>query len=145
MIEMLSGTSAGWLTVLKTMNSPRRSIFASSDTFIGGSIGISPSPSHWPISGSNAFIVGLLSEGIAFKLASMGITTGGRGATEDGLTRTGHDDRTTRRRFHLAPEMTPPNCHGRGRAVLSAPVGDSSNVLSGSGRTHRFARQRRRP
>ena len=42
------------------MNSPRRSTFASTEIFIGGSIGISPSPCHSPISGSNSFIVGLL-------------------------------------------------------------------------------------
>src|SRR6266545_8309070 len=61
MIETLSGTSAGSATELKMMNSPRRSIFASSEIFIGGSIGNSPSPCHSPISGSNCFIVSLLS------------------------------------------------------------------------------------
>src|SRR5438552_11128155 len=60
MIETLSGISAGSPTVLMTMNSPRRSIFASTEIFIGGSIGTSPSPCHSPISGSNSFIVGLL-------------------------------------------------------------------------------------
>jgi hypothetical protein len=60
MIEMLSGTSAGWPTELKTMNSPRRSIFASIEIFIGGFIATSPSPCHSPISGWKSFIVGLL-------------------------------------------------------------------------------------
>src|SRR5438067_9310935 len=60
MIEMLSGTSAGWPTDLKTMNLPRRSIFASWEIFNGGSIGISPSPCHSPIRRSNSFIAGLL-------------------------------------------------------------------------------------
>jgi len=59
MIETLSGRSAGSPIELKTMNSPRRAIFASSDIFIGGSIGNSPSPCHSPISGSNFFMVGL--------------------------------------------------------------------------------------
>ena len=56
MIEMLSGISAGSLTELKTMNLPRRSIFVSAESFIGGSIGTSPSLCHSPISGSNSFI-----------------------------------------------------------------------------------------
>src|SRR2546427_2395708 len=63
MIETLSGTSAGSPTELKTMNSPRRSIFACMEILIGGSIGTSPSPCHSPISGWNSFIVGLLFRG----------------------------------------------------------------------------------
>ena len=66
MIEMLSGTPPGLATALKTINSPRRSIFASSEICIGGSIGISPSPCHSPISGSNSFIIGLHFRGISF-------------------------------------------------------------------------------
>src|SRR5687768_592030 len=38
-------------------DSPRRSIFESTVSFIGGST-ISPSPCHSPISGSNSFIAG---------------------------------------------------------------------------------------
>src|SRR6266540_868625 len=67
MIETLSGISAGSPTERKTMNSPRRSIFASSEIFIGGSTGISPSPCHSPISGSNSFIVGLLFRATAYE------------------------------------------------------------------------------
>jgi hypothetical protein len=59
MIETLSGTSAGSPTERRTMNSPRRSTVASTEIFIGGSIGISPSPCHSPISGSKSFIGGL--------------------------------------------------------------------------------------
>src|SRR5712691_577866 len=68
MIETLSGISAGWLTELITMNSPRRSIFASTEIFIGGSIGTSPSPCHSPISGWKSFIVGLLFRGSRSKI-----------------------------------------------------------------------------
>src|ERR1700730_13972818 len=63
MIETLSGTSAGSPTELMTMNLPRRSIFCSTEIFIGGSIGTSPSPCHSPISGSNSFIICLLFPG----------------------------------------------------------------------------------
>src|SRR6267143_3065972 len=63
MIETLSGTSAGSPTELITMNSPRRSIFTSTEIFIGGSNGTAPSPCHSPISGWKSFIVGLLFPG----------------------------------------------------------------------------------
>jgi hypothetical protein len=42
MMDTLSGISAGSLTDLKTMNSPRPSIFVSVEIFIGGSMGNSP-------------------------------------------------------------------------------------------------------
>src|SRR6266852_6553127 len=69
MIETLTGTSAGSATVLKTMNLPKRSIFASSEIFIGGFAGISPSACHSPISRSNFFIVRLLSARTAISAA----------------------------------------------------------------------------
>jgi hypothetical protein len=49
------GHSRGLALERKTANSPRRSIFASWESFIGGSDGISPSPCHSPMSGSSSF------------------------------------------------------------------------------------------
>ena len=59
MIDSVLGTSAGSPTELKTMNAPRRSTFASEIRCIGGSDGRTPSPCHWPRSGSNTLIGGM--------------------------------------------------------------------------------------
>jgi hypothetical protein len=61
MIEIVEGISAGSPVVRITTKSPKRSIAASAVTCIGGSIGMSPSPRHSPISRSNCLIVELLS------------------------------------------------------------------------------------
>src|SRR5687768_5908696 len=95
MIEMLSGTSAGSPTVLRTMNSPRRSIFASTEILIGGSRGISPSPRHSPINGSNCLTVGC-----AMLRSSLALATGGDGLDLDGgaAGQSRHGKRRPRRR-----------------------------------------------
>src|SRR5687767_13139217 len=72
MIAMVSGISAGSPSDLMTMNLPRRSILASTVTFIGGSAGISPRPCHSPISGSNSFIAAHASLGPRLRADDVG-------------------------------------------------------------------------